>query len=93
MVASLIVGFLFALGHHLFYASLDRQRAATTLEHYGILGMNVSIQQFNTAVGTAFAFLVRASLMLSIAIAYFQIFMWSVVSHEKRARNWFTWMS
>lgn len=83
-VASLIVGFLFALGHHLFYASLDRQRAATTLEGYGILGMHVSIQQINTAVGTAFAFLVRACLMLSISIAYFQIFMWSVGSHEKK---------
>ncbi|KAL8848660.1 MAG: hypothetical protein Q9221_006334 [Calogaya cf. arnoldii] len=78
MVASLIVGIIFALGHHLFYANLDRQPAATTLEDYSILGMHVSVQQLNTAVGTAFAFLVRACLMLSISIAYFQIFVWSV---------------
>ncbi|CAO1604955.1 hypothetical protein XANCAGTX0491_008495 [Xanthoria calcicola] len=84
MVASLIVGIIFALGHHLFYASLDRQPAATTLEDYGILGMHVSVQQLNTAVGTAFAFLVRACLMLSISIAYFQIFVWSVGTRRKQ---------
>lgn len=84
MVASLLVGILLAVGHHLFYASLDRQRAVTTLENYGFLGMQVSIQQINTAVGTAFAFLVKASLMLSISIAYFQIFMWSVGNDEKK---------
>ncbi|KAL8834326.1 MAG: hypothetical protein Q9176_007554 [Flavoplaca citrina] len=84
MVAFLLVGILLALGHHLFYASLDRQRAATTVENYGFLGMQLSIQQVNTAVGTAFAFLVKASLMLSVSIAYFQIFMWSVGNYAKR---------
>ncbi|KAL8885344.1 MAG: hypothetical protein Q9192_006657 [Flavoplaca navasiana] len=84
MVASLLVGTLLALGHHLFYASLDRQRAATTFENYGFLGMQLSIQQINTAVGTTFAFLVKASLMLSISIAYFQIFMWSVGNYGKK---------
>ncbi|KAL8869434.1 MAG: hypothetical protein Q9174_004274, partial [Haloplaca sp. 1 TL-2023] len=83
MVASLLVGTLLALGHHLFYDSLDRQPAATTLEDYGVLGMQVSIQQVNTAVGTTFAFLVKACLMLSISIAYFQIFMWSVGTYGK----------
>ncbi|KAL9032237.1 MAG: hypothetical protein Q9180_006614 [Flavoplaca navasiana] len=84
MVASLLVGILLAVGHHLFYASLDRQRAVTTLENYGFLGMQVSIQQINTAVGTAFAFLVKACLMLSVSIAYFQISMWSVGNYAKR---------
>ncbi|KAL8846410.1 MAG: hypothetical protein Q9221_008491 [Calogaya cf. arnoldii] len=60
MLASLIVGTLFALGHHLFYASLDHKQASTSLAGYYVLGMHISIQQFNTAVGTAFAFLVRA---------------------------------
>jgi hypothetical protein len=78
MVASLIVGILFALGHHLFYASLDRKHAPTSLEGHSVLGTYVSTQQFNIAVGTTFAFLVRASLMLSMSIAYFQILMWSV---------------
>ena len=81
MVASLIVGTLFALCHHLFYASLDQKHASTSLEGYDVLGTHVSVQQFNTAVGTAFAFLVRACLMLSISIAYIQILMWSVRKH------------
>ena len=81
MIASLVVGILFALGHHLFYASLDRKHASTSLEGYDVLGTQVSVQQFNTAVGTAFAFLVRACLMLSISTAYFQIFVWSVGKH------------
>lgn len=85
MVASLIAGTVLALCHHVFYASLDRQRASTAVDGYVVLGTQVSIQQFNTAVGTAFAFLVRASLMLSISIAYFQIFIWSVGKDETKA--------
>lgn len=84
MVASLIVGTLFALCHHLFYASLDRKHASTSLQGYHVLGTDVSIQQLNTAVGTAFAFLVRACLMLSISIAYFQILIWNVGKHETK---------
>ena len=81
MVTSLIVGSLFALGHHLFYASLDGKHASTSLGGYEVLGTHVSIQQYNTAVGTAFAFFIRACLMLSISIAYFQILIWSVVKY------------
>lgn len=84
MVGSLIVGVLFALGHHLFYASLDRKHASTSLDGYDVLGMHVSTQQSNTAIGTAFAFLVRACLLLSISTAYFQILIWSVRKHETR---------
>lgn len=78
MIASFIVGTLFALGHHLFYASLDRQHASTAVDGHNVLGMHISMQQLNTAVGTAFAFLVRACLVSSISVAYFQIFMWSI---------------
>ena len=81
MIASLITGTIFALCHHLFYASLHRKHASTSLEGYNVLGTHVSIQQFNTAVGTAFAFLVRSCLMFSISFAYFQIFIWSVGRH------------
>lgn len=42
--------------------------------------MNISDQQLNTAIGTAFAFLVRACLMHSISLAYFQILIWTVRS-------------
>lgn len=78
MVASFIVGTLFALGHHIFYASLDGRHAATADENHDVLGMHISIQQINTAIGTAFAFLVRMCLLSSISVAYFQIFVWSI---------------
>ena len=84
IISSFIAGSLFALGHHSFYHSLDRRLAPTSVEDYNVLGTHVSIQQFNTAVGTAFAFLVRACLMLSISVAYFQIFMWSVARDGSR---------
>ncbi|KAL9601503.1 MAG: hypothetical protein Q9219_002455 [cf. Caloplaca sp. 3 TL-2023] len=87
MVASLIVGTLFALGHHLFHASLDHTHASTSLDGYDVLGMHVSTQQFNTAVGTGFAFLVRACLVSTISIAYFQIFMWTVGKHDTKGTN------
>ena len=84
VVASLLVGTLLALGHHLFYASLDCQRAATTVENYSFLGRQFSIQQVNAAVGTAFAFLVKASSMLSVFIPYFQTVMLNVGNYAKR---------
>ncbi|KAK4693726.1 hypothetical protein P7C71_g3725, partial [Lecanoromycetidae sp. Uapishka_2] len=53
MVASLIVGILFALCHHLFYASLDCKPASTSLEGYDVLGTHVSIQHLNLAAPMA----------------------------------------
>ena len=81
IISSLVAGILFALGHHLFYANLDGKSAPTALEDYQVLGTRVSIQQVNIALGTAFAFLVRACLMLSISIAYFQVLIWSVAKN------------
>ena len=81
MVASLIVGTLFALCHHLFYARLDRKPAPTSLDGHDVLGTHVSDQQYNTAIGIAFAFSVRACLILSNSIAYFQILICSVGKH------------
>jgi hypothetical protein len=76
------VAALFALGHHLFYSSLDGKPAGAVLEEYSVLGVHMSDQQFNTAVGTAFAFLVRALLVVSISVAYLQILFWTITRRE-----------
>ncbi|KAK8023737.1 hypothetical protein PG993_011803 [Apiospora rasikravindrae] len=72
MVASFLVGVMFAVGHHLFYASLDAK--PTQGADFVFLGSTYSSQQFNLAVGTAFAFLVKAAFVFSVSIAYIQLF-------------------
>jgi hypothetical protein len=64
LLASFIAGIGFAIGHHLFYAGLHGQPVD-----------NVTFsQQYNTAVGTAFAFLARAALVIAVATTYWQVF-------------------
>lgn len=72
LVLTLVSGALFALGHHLFYAS--RARTAVSTVSFSIAGKDISDQQFNTAVGTAMAFLVKSCLTLAVSIAYIQAF-------------------
>jgi hypothetical protein len=72
MFASLLVAFLLALGHHLFYAHLAGK--SSPAGSYDILGTTLSKQHFNTALGTAFAFTVKSFLTLAVAIAYAQQF-------------------
>ncbi|KAK4505496.1 hypothetical protein PRZ48_003459 [Zasmidium cellare] len=57
-------GLSFAIGHHLFYASL-----AGTSVNDGAFD-----QQQNLAIGNAFAFLIRAALAISIGATYWQLF-------------------
>ena len=70
-----VLGVLFALGHHLFYRSLVNQTTET--DDYTIMGSHYSGQQLNIAVGTAFAFLVKASFVLAASVPYHQLF-WRV---------------
>lgn len=81
MVGALFVGFLFALGHHLFYASLAGTPAPTGT--YDIVGASISQQQLNTAVGTAFGFLVKSFLIITISIAFIQAF-WRAARAAKK---------
>ncbi|KAK4565307.1 hypothetical protein LTR86_003924 [Recurvomyces mirabilis] len=82
MVLGLAVGILLAAGHHLFYASLSGTEAPTgTL--FSVIGADVSRQQLNTAVGTAFAFLVKSALMITVSIAFAQAF-WRAIRTSKR---------
>jgi hypothetical protein len=54
----------FAIGHHVFYTSLDQLS----------VDENLFNQQTNIAIGTAFAFLFRANLVLATCTAYWQVF-------------------
>ncbi|KAK3675115.1 hypothetical protein LTR78_005049 [Recurvomyces mirabilis] len=81
MLLALTCGALLATGHHLFYLSLAGEVAPTG--SYNLAGATVSKQQFNTAAGTAFAFLVKAMLALAVTVAYTQTFWRALqVSHK-----------
>lgn len=81
ILVSLALGVLFAIGHHLFCSSLDGNPASGN--DYSIAGSNVSQQQLNVAVGTAFTFLVRASLASAVSIAYVQL-LWRALKRSSR---------
>lgn len=70
ILLTFVAGLAFALGHHAFYYSLHGQPVEDHL----------FTQQINLAVGQAFAFLVRASLVISIGVSYWQVF-WGTVLH------------
>ncbi|KAF7189365.1 hypothetical protein HII31_09343, partial [Pseudocercospora fuligena] len=80
MFAALLVGVLFALGHHIFNSSLDGTPTAAPNVNFG--AFNVSQQALNLAGGTAFAFLVRAFLAYAAAIAWTQVF-WQLLRHTE----------
>ncbi|KAJ4287740.1 hypothetical protein N0V90_012444 [Kalmusia sp. IMI 367209] len=85
MGLSFLVGLLLALGHHLFYQSLmDRPTSHTT--DYRVLGAHLQGQQLNIAIGTAFAFVVKAAFVLAVSIAYYQIF-WKYVKTDSEENN------
>ena len=80
----LMLGILFAIGHHFFYKSLMHKPTST--ETYTILGTTHSGQQLNVAVGTAFTFLVKASFTLAILTAYFQVF-WKIAKQNAKTKK------
>ncbi len=81
IVLAFAFGVAFAAGHHIFYNSLDGHVAPT--ETYRLLGSNVSQQQINIAIGTAFAFLVSAMLVMSVSVAYVQILWRAILNPSK----------
>ena len=64
IVLSFASSLALAVGHHLFYASLD---------HIPVED-NAFSQQTNLAIGTGFAFLFRACLVIATCTAYWQVF-------------------
>ncbi|KAK4541999.1 hypothetical protein LTR36_007199 [Oleoguttula mirabilis] len=81
MLLAFIFGIVLALAHHLFYARLSGRQVPSG--HYDIRIGKVSKQQFNTSVGTAFAFLVKSMLALAVTIAYAQVF-WHAMRTSRR---------
>ena len=81
IILALLFGLLFAVGHHLFYRNLDGRKV--TSEDFSILGSDISPQQLNVAIGTAFAFLVKASLVTAISTAYLQL-LWRALLRSAR---------
>lgn len=72
ILAGIFAGICLAIGHHAFYNSLHGAEPSTQIYHLN--GFNLSKQQTNIAIGTAFAFLIRACLLLSLSTAYVQVF-------------------
>lgn len=70
-----------AMGHHLFYASLNGREAPT--QTWTIVDTDISRQQLNTAVGTAFAFVVKSALCIAVSLAFVQAF-WRAVQTSKK---------
>jgi hypothetical protein len=81
MFLSLIFGVLFALGHHFFYNSLVNKPTSTG--DYTIMGTQHPGQQLNIALGTAFAFLVKAAFVLAVSTAYYQVF-WKMAKQNSK---------
>jgi hypothetical protein len=81
-VLFLISGIIFSIGHHLFYRSLAGTPASN--EGYNIYTTVVSKQQLNIAAGTAFAFVVKATLVAAITATYIQLF-WREIAHRTKS--------
>lgn len=75
MLGSLLLGVFLSLGHHLFYRSLGGKAVSDHAIH-GVTG-----QQLNFAMGTLFAFLVKASLAVAVITAYTQI-LWRAIKQQ-----------
>ena len=63
MLVTFATGVAFAIGHHFFYQSLDGTQVDNATFD----------QQINTAVGTAFTFLVRSFLTVAVGVAFVQV--------------------
>ncbi|OBT77267.1 hypothetical protein VF21_04048 [Pseudogymnoascus sp. 05NY08] len=72
MLLALFSGVGFTIGHHFFYHSLVGQAVSSG---YHVPGVNFTIsgQQINIAVGSAFAFIVKALFGVAMSSAYNQI--------------------
>jgi hypothetical protein len=81
ILATFAVAIALAIGHHYFYQHLSGQIAPTGSYTFGHFSM--SKQQFNIAIGTAFAFAFKAVLAWALVSSYTQLF-WRVVKTSSK---------
>ncbi|KAM3422755.1 hypothetical protein BST61_g239 [Cercospora zeina] len=90
MLSSLFVGVAFAVGHHVFYASLEGTSVSSN--PIKLVGWTTTQQQVNIAIGTALAFAFKASLILACSTAYMQL-VFDAINKEtfklSHLDNWF----
>jgi hypothetical protein len=67
MIALMMAGLGFGLGHHFYYRSLDGLEAVTSSNH-SVLGTDS--EEWKIRFGTAFAVLTNAYLCTAVAVAY-----------------------
>jgi hypothetical protein len=82
MICAFVGRVLLSLGHDLFYSRFNGTTAP--YGYYHLMRSQVSQQQTNVAIGTALAFLVKVSLVLASAVAFFQIF-WKEVNNARKS--------
>ena len=82
IILALLAGISLALGHHIFYAKLDRK--SVPIGFYAFAGKQLPEQQFNTSVGIALAFLVKTFLSIALSAIYVQLFWRSIKSAKQR---------
>lgn len=82
MVGFLLAGCLFALSHHLLNQSLNGREASN--ETHSFAGWKFSGQQLTVTAGTAFAFAVKACLVLAVASSYAQLMFRAILDHDLR---------
>jgi hypothetical protein len=87
MLGMLMSGVSLAIGHHLFYQSLHGKSISGTRR-----GDNQPLtQQVSIAIGTAFAFLVKAALVISVNTAYYQSF-WKMAKQKSTKALTLDWL-
>lgn len=80
IVSSLLAGFFFALGHHLFNQCLGNTEVHSGT--YSVVGYSISKQQSNIAIGNVFAYPVKACLSIAMSAAYLQV-IWRMIRRSR----------
>lgn len=77
MVGSLVVGILFAVGHHVSYNSRDG--TTPPLLVYSLAGSQISEHALNLTIGTTFTLFVRSCLAFAMSLLYIQLAWYTVM--------------